>query len=107
MIVNLSQLKKWFSKGAYPTEAQFHNWLDSFWHKTDNKIPIAAVEDLTEELNGLNKLKGESAYQIAVKNGFQGTEIEWLASLKGEKGSSPEITASINEMGDLLINITK
>ena len=27
-----------------------------------------------------------SAYAIAVKNGFEGTEEEWLASLKGEKG---------------------
>lgn len=27
-----------------------------------------------------------SAYAIAVKNGFEGTEEDWLASLKGEKG---------------------
>ena len=31
---------------------------------------------------------GESAYQIAVKNGFTGTELEWLESLKGEKGDT-------------------
>lgn len=30
-----------------------------------------------------------SAYGIAVKNGFEGTEAEWLASLKGEKGDKP------------------
>ena len=29
---------------------------------------------------------GKSAYEIAVDNGFEGTEQEWLASLKGEKG---------------------
>ena len=29
---------------------------------------------------------GLSAYEIAVKNGFEGTEQEWLASLKGEPG---------------------
>lgn len=29
-----------------------------------------------------------TAYGIAVKNGFQGTEEEWLASLKGEKGDN-------------------
>lgn len=29
-----------------------------------------------------------SAYAIAVKNGFEGTEEEWLASLKGEKGDT-------------------
>lgn len=31
-------------------------------------------------------LKGLSAYEIAVKNGYSGTEEEWLASLKGEQG---------------------
>lgn len=29
---------------------------------------------------------GKSAYQIAVDNGFVGTEAQWLASLKGDKG---------------------
>lgn len=29
---------------------------------------------------------GKSAYEIAVEYGFEGTEEEWLASLKGEKG---------------------
>ena len=26
---------------------------------------------------------GESAYEVAVKNGFEGTEVEWLETLKG------------------------
>ena len=30
--------------------------------------------------------QGASAYEIAVKNGFDGSEAEWLASLKGEQG---------------------
>lgn len=29
---------------------------------------------------------GKSAYQIALDNGFEGTEQAWLASLKGPKG---------------------
>lgn len=29
---------------------------------------------------------GKSAYQVAVANGFQGTETEWLASLRGPQG---------------------
>lgn len=33
-------------------------------------------------------LDGKSAYQIAVENGFEGTEEEWLASLKGEPGQA-------------------
>ncbi|ALV01581.1 hypothetical protein ABEY01_08360 [Bacillus velezensis] len=31
---------------------------------------------------------GKSAYNIAVDNGLSGTVEEWLASLKGEKGST-------------------
>ncbi|MGN1298078.1 MAG: hypothetical protein ACI4VH_06680 [Clostridia bacterium] len=31
---------------------------------------------------------GKSAYEIAVENGFTGTEEEWLASLKGQDGAS-------------------
>jgi len=31
---------------------------------------------------------GASAYDIAIANGFEGTEKEWLASLKGDKGDT-------------------
>ena len=30
------------------------------------------------------------AYAVAVRNGYKGTEAEWLASLKGEKGDTPK-----------------
>ncbi|MBQ3214317.1 MAG: serine protease [Clostridia bacterium] len=36
-------------------------------------------------LAGCN-LNGKSAYDIAVEHGFKGTELEWLESLKGDKG---------------------
>lgn len=41
---------------------------------------------LIEDVSALKD--GESAYEIAVKNGFIGTEAEWLTSLKGEKGDT-------------------
>lgn len=34
--------------------------------------------------------QGKSAYQIAVDNGYTGTETEWLESLKGDKGDSSD-----------------
>ncbi len=34
----------------------------------------------------LNTWRGYSAYEVAVQNGFEGSETEWLASLKGEPG---------------------
>lgn len=33
---------------------------------------------------------GKSAYQIAVEQGYQGSESDWLSSLKGEKGDTGE-----------------
>ncbi|WP_051681317.1 collagen-like protein [Virgibacillus alimentarius] len=37
---------------------------------------------------GADGKDGKSAYQVAVDNGFEGTEEEWLASLKGPKGDT-------------------
>lgn len=58
---------------------------------------------ITFDLKGLPGPRGYSAYEIAVNNGFEGTEEEWLASLKGDtgetgatgaKGDTPLITAT-------------
>ena len=38
--------------------------------------------------NGANGEKGSSAYQIAVEQGYQGSESDWLSSLKGDKGNT-------------------
>lgn len=38
------------------------------------------------ELGSGTGTSGKSAYEIAVDNGFVGTETEWLESLKGEQG---------------------
>lgn len=45
--------------------------------------------------NGIDGKDGLSAYEIALKNGFVGTESEWLEFLKGKDGadgSSPEVS---------------
>lgn len=39
---------------------------------------------------GVRGLPGKSAYEIAQVHGFEGTEDEWLASLKGEQGEPGE-----------------
>ena len=38
------------------------------------------------DLSGAQGIQGLSAYQVAVQEGFVGTEEEWLQSLKGDKG---------------------
>lgn len=46
-----STLKEWFKRGKYPLEEQFADWIDSFLHKTEDKLPLASVEDLPKQLN--------------------------------------------------------
>lgn len=41
----LATIKTWFETGDYPTQEQFANWLDSFFHK-DDTIPFESIEDL-------------------------------------------------------------
>lgn len=44
--------------------------------------------ELRGKLQGLKTIHGYSAYEVAVINGFEGTEEEWLASLHGKDGES-------------------
>lgn len=48
------------------------------------------------DLSGAQGIQGLSAYQVAVQHGFEGTEDEWLISLKGEKGD-PGSDASVTK----------
>lgn len=53
--------------------------------------------------NGKDGRDGDSAYKIAVKNGFVGTEKEWLSSLKGGgSNESTNVTLSQLVVDDLL-----
>ena len=46
------------------------------------------VDEISETINNISVgSAGKSAYQIAVDNGFIGTESEWLATLKGSDGT--------------------
>ncbi|NWO04224.1 MAG: collagen-like protein [Alteromonadaceae bacterium] len=54
-----------------------------------NGIATAAAQlalDAAEEAKASSSDSGKSAYELAVANGFEGTEQEWLFSLKGERG---------------------
>lgn len=62
----------------------------------------------------LSTINGKSAYEIAIDNGFIGTEAEWLESLKAadELGSIHRDIADINEdiatkYENLLLNLNK
>lgn len=43
---------------------------------------IKIYNENTGEYDELPVARGESAYEVAVRNGYEGTEEEWLNSLK-------------------------
>ncbi len=73
----------------------FHN-NDHSIHSHDNKNILDKIsesetgtlmfdgEEFTDGKDGLPGTNGKSAYEVAVDNGFVGTEEEWLESLKGD-----------------------
>lgn len=63
-----------------------------------------AVQDGFEgtEEEWLLSLQGKSAYEIAVELGYEGTEEQWIASLKGEDGV-PGTTPHIGQNGNWFI----
>lgn len=70
-----------------------------------------AGADGTDGINGAN---GLSAYQIAVSNGFIGTEQQWIVSLKGATGATgatgnngwtPSIRTEVRGTDDIVLRI--
>lgn len=59
--------------------------------------PIPPTPDLYAQLlkrieDAEHGLDGKSAYEIAVEHGYVGTEEEWLESLKGKDGITPDMS---------------
>lgn len=50
MIASISKVKSWFSRGFIPTEAQYHAWIDSFFHKNES-VPVAQIDGLQDLLD--------------------------------------------------------
>ena len=68
-----------FPMGSFPvTKSQYIECADG----TDLETKLSTIG------GGGSGTDGKSAYEIAVDNGFVGTETEWLESLKGEQGEA-------------------
>ncbi len=62
--VNLATIKNWFRTGLKPTQAQFWDTWDSFFHK-DEKIPIDSIENITQILLDKADAEALTAHNIA------------------------------------------
>ena len=95
--IGLSAYEIALEGGFVGSEAQ---WLESLKGENgkdgaDGKDGVngtngADGKDGLDGKDGQDGADGLSAYQIALNFGFEGTEEEWLASLKGEKGDKGE-----------------
>ncbi len=76
------------------SELGYGGTYEEFSQFIDNNAPKSAYDIAVEngftgtEAEWLLSLRGKSAYEIAVDNGFSGTETEWLLSLRGIQGES-------------------
>lgn len=84
---------------SHVTPSMYEQIIDKIRSIETGGIDPAVVEEMVADYiaeygSGLKGDKGdtgetgESAYEIALANGFEGTESQWLASLKGEKGDT-------------------
>ena len=93
------------------TLGKWREYTSSGSHTHDNK---STLDKLTETSDGTllfdgNQIEGggsgtagKSAYEIAVDNGFVGTETEWLESLKGAEGTNgATFTPYVSSSGEL------
>lgn len=94
------QLKAWFRKKAYPTESQFADWLDSYFHKEDDTIPINSVASLTDRLN--EKYSIADAQNMAEKTGQQFDQMRAAIEELSVSGSYNEIARLDNEMKQII-----
>ena len=79
-----------FPMGSFPvTKSQYIECADG----TDLETKVSTIG------GGGSGTAGKSAYEIAVDNGFVGTETEWLESLNGKQGAT--FTPYVSSSGEL------
>lgn len=76
-------------KARLLTKTTFEEWLSLNIQGVKGEQGVAGKDGLKgkDGKDGTNGTDGISAYQIAKLNGFVGTEVQWLASMKGTTGA--------------------
>lgn len=97
-------IKSWFLTGLYPTQSQFHDWMDSYWHK-DESIPSSNVDGLNESLNN----KAEKSVLKQVINDLKTAMSDFQTRLSSIKlptvaqtieGAIDEVAAGLGIIGN-------
>jgi hypothetical protein len=74
-------------------------WTDLPYFLNEDAIAALIATSLEEAV--LEGVEGDSAYEVAVNNGFVGTEPQWLASLVGPQGPQgiPGVKGDTGDVG--------
>ncbi|MEO8236403.1 MAG: hypothetical protein ABI549_13380, partial [Flavobacterium sp.] len=88
-IVNLITIKNWFKTGLKPTQQQFWDTWDSFWHKED-MIPIEKIQGIQAIYNAVNNHIADQNAHAAL---FAKTKIYALGELQIFKRTGTNLTA--------------
>ena len=64
----INTLKNWFKTALKPTQSQFWDWLDSFWHK-DDKIPMSSIDGIQDEFD--KKRSNDTPIEINEVSGLE------------------------------------
>ncbi|MGR3790661.1 hypothetical protein ACUXZJ_07095 [Flavobacterium sp. TN-1] len=60
------QIKQWFKTGETPTQEQFWQWMDSYFHKSE-KIPINQIEGIIQVYNAINETRQMQRIRVIPK----------------------------------------
>lgn len=97
MATNKNTIKSWFLTNLFPTQAQFHAWLDSFWHKDEN-IPQNNIEGLQDSLD--DKMDIEALHPIAITGDYNDLEGKPLINDQRMILRKPGNTGPLPKLGD-------
>jgi len=93
-------LKTYFKQGAQPTEGQFYEWMDSYWHKDESaQIKINSTTEITNQTKATNGYS-QNGKNVLIDNG--NTSINYKINLTSETEENFLITGI--KLGSATIN---
>lgn len=123
-ILTIDQLKSRFERGDFPRQQDFWDLIDTLNEDAVYLSTTAPDDETTYKLwfntssnqlsifyngswlsigggsDGVDGADGSSAYEVAVANGFSGTQQQWLDSLVGVDGADSIVPGPKGDTGD-------
>ncbi|MPT33116.1 MAG: hypothetical protein E2600_15915 [Chryseobacterium sp.] len=77
-----TNLKSFFETGDKPTQGQFYEWMDSYWHKDESsQIKINSTTEITNQTTAANGYS-QNGKNVLIDNG--NTDINYKINLSSD-----------------------